>query len=228
MKLRHELKYMVNEAQLELIRYRIEHLLSKDSNQTDDYYTITSLYYDDFQNRCLNENYEGKDIRSKYRIRIYNHCADKIKLEKKSKIYGMTKKEVASISMEECTMLMRGKIPGIREEDEEIKKKIFCEMKIRGLQPKSIVEYNRTAYVQRVGNVRITFDKNITGSNKIGDFFEIERRNVPLLPSGLHILEVKYDELLPNYLKQMLEIETLQRTAFSKYCYARIREEEYI
>ncbi len=228
MRFRHELKYMVNEAQLELIKYRIEHLLSKDKNQTDDYYTITSLYFDNFKNRCLNENYEGKDIRSKYRLRIYNHCADNIKLEKKSKVYGMTKKEVAVVSREECSALMQGKIPGIWEGDEETKKRILCEMRIKGLQPKTIVEYNRTAYVQKLGNIRITFDRNIVGSNKINSFFDTGRRIIPLLPEGVHILEIKYDELLPGYLKQMLEIETLQRTAFSKYCYARIREEEYL
>ena len=41
------------------------------------------------------------------------------------------------------------------------------------------------------------------------------------MEAGAHILEIKYDELLPDYIRKILDIGSLQRTAFSKYYFAR-------
>ena len=57
-------------------------------------------------------------------------------------------------------------------------------------------------------------------------FFEKDVCARPVLPSGAHILEVKYDEFLPEYIQQVLEIGSLQRTAFSKYTMARRNYEQ--
>ena len=78
-----------------------------------------------------------------------------------------------------------------------------------------------TIKVEKNGNVRITFDRNISGCDKVTNFFEEKIQLVLLLPAGWHVLEVKYDEFLPDYIKDVLEIGILQRTAFSKYYYAR-------
>ena len=92
------------------------------------------------------------------------------------------------------------------------------------MRPVSIVEYERTAFVEPRGNVRITFDRNIRGSEKPREFLERRLCAAPLLPGGSHVLEVKYDELLPEYLAGTLALGTLQRTAFSKYYRSRNAE----
>jgi hypothetical protein len=73
------------------------------------------------------------------------------------------------------------------------------------------------------GNVRITFDRNIMASRCCGEFLE-ERvcGMTPVLPAGLHVLEVKYDEFLPDVIAQQLEIGKLRQTAFSKYYLGRL------
>ena len=43
-----------------------------------------------------------------------------------------------------------------------------------------------------------------------------------ILPAGQHILEVKYDEFLPDMIARELEIGRLQQTAFSKYYLGRM------
>ena len=43
-----------------------------------------------------------------------------------------------------------------------------------------------------------------------------------MLPAGMHILEVKYDELLPDYIAQALDTGRMQQTAFSKYYLGRM------
>ena len=84
-------------------------------------------------------------------------------------------------------------------------------------QEKVIVDYERTVYVCPIGNVRVTFDRNISSSTDFKHFGEKNIAKRPIMPCGHHILEVKYDELLPDYIYKSLEIEALQRTTFSKY-----------
>ena len=220
MEYRHELKFLVTDNQLKLLAFRLSPFLKKDINQVEDFYLIKSLYFDNFNNSYLMENLNGEDRRSKYRIRVYDNSLNVIKLEKKSKVRGMTRKEAVNISEEECMQLMQGVIP-IRESAENNKKlRMFTEMKVNGLKPCVIVEYARTAYVNKIGNVRITFDRNIKGATA-KEFFSNTSKVYPVLPKGIHILEVKYDEFLPSYIYDLIDDGTLQQTAFSKYRYAR-------
>lgn len=94
-------------------------------------------------------------------------------------------------------------------------------MRLRGLYPKSIVEYDRSTYIFNAGNVRITFDRNIRGSRKINDFWQEKIDEIPLLEKDVHVLEVKYDEFLPQFIYNILDLDTLRRTSFSKYGYSR-------
>ena len=75
-----------------------------------------------------------------------------------------------------------------------------------------------------MGNVRITFDKNICGTNQVHSFFDEILPAVPVLPKGMHILEVKYDELLPDHIRDVLNTIPLRRLSFSKYYYTRKNE----
>lgn len=219
---RHELKFIVTDADFAHLRARISHIAKPDRHQPDkDGYLITSLYFDDFYDSCDNDTIGGYDQRHKYRIRIYGHSNGTIKLERKSKLHGMTSKKSVTISESECRQMMAGKIPKIQKEDPAVKKQILCEMKLMGMKPKCIVQYQREAFVYHVGNVRITFDKNISGSKEIAKFLNGYIPTTPLLNTGVHVLEVKYDNLLPQYLADQLEIETLRQSSFSKYGYAR-------
>lgn len=42
------------------------------------------------------------------------------------------------------------------------------------------------------------------------------------MPIGKDVLEIKYDELLPDYITNILELNTLERTSFSKYYLSRL------
>ena len=77
------------------------------------------------------------------------------------------------------------------------------------------------AYVNKTGNVRVTFDKNIRVSKYIDRFFEDNTYSNPILNNNEEILEVKYDEILPNWIYESLELNKLSRTSFSKYAVAR-------
>lgn len=222
MEYRHELKFQVSDREIEILRYRLKPIMGTDVHQKDSSYTVRSMYFDDLYDTGMRENEDGVNNRKKYRIRIYNGSGSSIKLEKKSKLCGMTKKEGAVITEEACRIYMTGQAPSLHAESSLIEKELYCELKMHGMYPKSIVEYERTAFIEQRGNVRITFDRNIRGSTEFHSFLEKEIPGVPLMPKGKHILEVKYDELLPDYISQVMNLGTLQRSAFSKYYYSRL------
>ena len=96
-------------------------------------------------------------------------------------------------------------------------------MRCSKMEPRAIIAYERTAYVHPTGNVRVTFDRNIMASACCEDFFQQRVSGmVPVLPAGMQVLEVKYDELLPDHIAQQLELGKLRQTAFSKYYLGRL------
>ena len=226
MEYRHELKFLVTDVQMNIIAFKLAPFLKKDCNQNGDHYVIRSLYFDNVNHQYWLENLNGVDNRSKYRIRIYNNSTELIKLEKKSKISGMTQKQSVTLSLEESKQLIEGRIPIRNCTNDEKKIRLYSEMKVNGLIPVVIVEYERSAYVNRVGNVRITFDRNIKSSPDISRFWGEDAKTIPVLPTGYHVLEIKYDEFLPRYIYDLLDDGTLQQTSFSKYGYARSVLEE--
>lgn len=217
-KYRHELKYICTDAQLALIRGRIHHMIPLDSHVGETgMYNIRSLYFDDYYDKCYYENENGTDPREKFRIRIYNGSKDKISLELKKKERGKTLKLSCPLTEEQCRILMKGEpLPDSRDYD-PVLQKLLLQMKTALLKPKIIVDYDRIPYVYPLGNVRITLDKNISSSNRLDTFLEKEIYKRPIMPVGQHVLEVKFDEFLPDYIKSVLQLDSLRQTAFSKF-----------
>ena len=217
-KYRHELKYQVTDGQIQLLRSRISHLLPLDSHVAQSgSYCIRSLYFDDYDNRCLKENENGTDPREKFRIRIYNGSAEKISLECKRKERGKTHKTSCPLTQEQTRQLMAGKVlPDIGSQP-PLLRKLTLQMMTRRLRPVVIVEYRRIPYVYKNGNVRITLDTNIVSSSEVETFLDPRISGRPVLPVGQQLLEVKYDEYLPDFIYRSLMLPNLQQTAFSKY-----------
>lgn len=217
-KFRHEIKYLCTEAELRQIQNRIKNLMQYDKHAGEkNVYRIRSVYFDHFDNRCYYENESGTEPREKFRIRIYNANFDVIKLELKRKENGKVLKQSCSLSYEQCMQILHNKILPLKAENSPLLNKFVLQQQISGLKPKIIVEYDREPFVYKNGNVRVTFDRNIRSSNAIEDFFE-ERLNTRLiLENQQHVLEVKYDEFLPDFIYNSVQIPNLQQTAFSKY-----------
>ena len=217
-----ENKYLVTDADIAVIEARLKAVMKQDIHQEGDCYTIRSVYFDDIMDGCMDENESGVDHRNKYRIRIYDPHADFIRLEIKEKTKGLTRKYSCKLSREEAEAVMDGSMP-LTFDGRKPLNLMKLQMRAAKMQPKAIIEYERTAFVHPVGNVRITFDRNIAASRFCDDFFEDRVSGmVPVLPAGLHVLEVKYDEFLPDFIAKQLEIGILRQTAFSKYYLGRM------
>lgn len=215
---RHELKYLISRAQLEMIKNRINHLLAPDSHAgPTGSYTIRSLYFDDYSNRCYYENENGTEPREKFRIRIYNHSTERITLECKRKERGKTLKMSCPLTVEQTKLLMVGRtLPDIADQP-PLLQKLTMEMLLHRMRPVVLVEYDRVPYVYKNGNVRVTLDTNIASSRAVGSFLDEHIVKRPIMSMGQELLEVKYDEYLPDFIYQNLQLDNLQQTAFSKY-----------
>ena len=218
LKYRHEFKYVISNAQLPLLKSRISPVMQRDPHVgPDGIYNIRSLYFDDYRNRCFYENEHGTDPREKYRIRIYNHSCKRITLECKRKEHGKTLKTSCPLTLEQTEQLMHGRIPGQIESFPPLLRKLALDMQTRLMRPVVIVEYERIPYIYKSGNVRVTFDTQISSSSDITEFFSDTLPRRPIMPAGQQLMEVKFDEFLPDFIYRNLNLNQLQPTAYSKY-----------
>ena len=223
LKFRNEIKYVVTEAELALLSARISPIMKEDKHVGENgVYRIRSAYCDDFDNSCFYENENGTDKREKFRIRIYDASDEKITLECKFKERSMTRKESTPITREMYEKMVDGtfRIPDDRRDD-KLLRRFYQRYEKDGLRPKIIVAYERTPFVYPVGNVRVTFDKNIGYSDKVENLFDEYLPLRPIMPVGKHILEVKYDELLPTYIYGPMNLRDLRQVTYSKYYLSR-------
>lgn len=221
-KFRHELKYLVSENEIELIRNRICMLMELDANVgSERQYNISSLYFDDLYDTCYYDKENGVNPREKFRIRIYNHDTGRISLECKRKECGKTLKTSCLISKEQAEKLCHGEYLRDIGNHPPLLRKFTEQMMSRGLHPVIIVEYNRVPFVYKYGNVRVTFDRGLSSSNEVTNFLTGQIAKRPVMETGQHLLEVKYDEYIPDVIYNALQIDNLGQTAFSKYSLCR-------
>lgn len=222
-KYRHEFKYAVNECQIEVIKANLENIMYRDAHASESsgVYNIRSVYFDDYYDSCFHENENGTDPREKYRIRIYNASTEYIALELKRKVSGMTQKDSVSITFEQASDVINNRFDSIFGDSVPLLNKFYTWCATRTASPKVIVEYDRVAYVYPDGNVRITFDRNIRSSDNVESFFDERIPERPVMPTGMHVMEVKYDEILPDFIYNAIHVDNLRQITFSKYYLSR-------
>lgn len=221
--LRHELKHHINYLDYVAIKNRLQVVTRQDANVGDNgTYQIRSLYFDNFQDKALREKIDGVNNREKFRIRYYNDDFSYIKLEKKSKIYGLCNKLSAAITKEECEKLIAGDIEWLRESKQALLLELYTKMKYQQLRPKTIVEYTREPFIYQTGNVRITFDSKVRTGVNSKDFFDLKAPTISANEENIIILEVKYDKFLPEIIENCIQMRDRRTSNFSKYVACRL------
>jgi len=225
--LRHELKYYINYEVYYELRNRIKHILRPDPNMADDSgYLISSIYFDDMYGSAFSQKTAGTRFRKKFRIRSYGLDDSLIRLECKSKYNEFIAKSGAKITREEYDEILQGNYDRMLSRQDRVCKELACYHKTKLLKPVVVVEYLREAYIHPLGNVRITFDKDISASTGSLDMFSKEYRTSKILPDGLMVLEVKYDDYIPAFVLQAIQTSMTQRCAISKYVMCRERQKQ--
>lgn len=210
---RNELKYKISDNDFFLIKHNLSNLIKKDPNCKGNYYTISSIYFDDYKRTSYNQVKNGISNRWKYRIRFYNYDDSYINLEKKHKINGLTNKTSVRINRNILNNILNNKIK-IEEKNDKLLNEFIAKIKKDLLRPIICIEYDRIPYIYKLGNVRITLDYNIRYINKYDDLFNSEKRVYYLKEK---ILEVKYNDLIPDFIRYRLELNHLEQISFSKF-----------
>ena len=96
-------------------------------------------------------------------------------------------------------------------------KKFYFWVETKVGRPKVIVNYDRIPFVHPDGNVRVTLDLNVSASGQIDNFFKKELYGRPIMPVGKQVLEVKFDEFLPDHISHSIQTNALSRITYSKY-----------
>ena len=180
---------------------------------------ITSLYFDDRTDSALLEKLDGIRVHTKYRVRTYDFGQSPVQLERKVKRGIMTEKYGATITPEAVSMLSDP-----QSDFSEFGKKaliLATEMRAKGQIPAIIVRYRRDAFVFPEMDCRLTFDTNVEALSGNADYlFDESAGGIPALPRQTVVMEVKYGDRAPVFLRKIAANSGMQLSV-SKYALCR-------
>ena len=219
---RHELKYFINLAEMEALRQRLRGALSMDEHCVGGRpYAIRSLYFDDVDDSAFYDKQAGVMHRDKYRIRIYNLSDKLIFLERKRKMGDLIQKSSVQITRRLCDQLVAGNPAGLYKAQNPLLQDMYVQMRTKLLRPRVLVDYEREAYIHPAEDVRITFDMTLRSGLVSRDLFNPHVPTVCPHDRNVEILEVKFNNYLPEYINALLYGVEAERSAVSKYILCR-------
>lgn len=218
---RHELKYSISYFEyLELSKLLKTIMQSDKHTNQDGRYKIRSIYFDNFNDKALHEKIDGVARREKFRIRYYNDNFSFLTLEKKIKHNNLCLKCSAVITEDECRKILNNDISFMIFHKESLVQELYFKMKSQLLKPRVLVSYIREPYTYKFGNVRITFDFQIRTSLYHNVFLEKSVNDISATDTEINnqiIMEVKFDDYLPEVIAHLIQTDTTRIQAFSKY-----------
>jgi hypothetical protein len=223
---RQEIKYYINYLDYINLSRKISAVLQKDLHDSrQDGYKVRSLYFDNKSNNSYFEKISGTDDRKKIRIRVYNDSNKVIKMEIKNKKNTTVFKDSFLINNKDLVELLKGDYNFLLKYDNQITKKLYYEFVKDHYRPVIIIDYIREAYYYDTNNVRITFDKKITKNElNLTEIFRQDLEMYPIIDNRKIILEIKYDDFIPVWIKGLLQVSRFERCAISKYTLSRFIE----
>ncbi len=226
-RLRHELKFIIDEGTYRVFRAKLSPLTIPDAYGNGVGYRVTSLYFDDLYSSAYLDKLGGVLTRRKFRARCYNLDPSHITLEAKHKEDEYVYKISDALTYEQYKALLSGDCGFMSTFDGE--EGAFGEFyrsdRLVSLKPRVVVDYFRDALIYPYGNVRITFDKKLSTCYNTIDMFDKNAFYSPVFDREI-ILEVKYDDFLPDSIQSALQGLNAPRLSVSKYviCYDKISE----
>ena len=218
---RHEWKHRIDPSDLITLRQRMRVIARPDEHSIDGVYKVCSLYFDTPDDTALLEKVNGVSRREKFRIRYYNDDTSYIRLERKSKLAGLGHKDSVCITPLQVQDLLQGNTDWMLHSQYPVIRDLYSKMTFQLLRPKTIVEYTREAFTYPAGNVRITLDYDIRTGLSCVNFLDPDRVTIPA-PDSPILMEVKWDEYLPDIIRDAVQLDDRHSAAYSKYAACRM------
>lgn len=219
---RFESKFLLDKATYTDIQNKLLDYMELDEyNKTNEYYTISNIYYDTKDNELIRTSLEKPKYKEKLRLRAYGipKPDQKVYLEIKKKVCGLVNKRRTTLKLDEAYEFAEtGLKPELKDYmNKQVLNEIEYMLKIYDLEPKLYLAYDRKALFGKENhNLRITFDSNIRTRRydlklESGDYGEL------LLEDGKWLMEVKTERSIPLWLTKLLSDYSIYKTSFSKY-----------
>lgn len=219
--LRQEEKYPLNLQEAIQFSHRFSQLLMPDQHSGNGSYLVRSLYFDTVDDKDFFDKVTEQNARRKIRLRIYSPDAQWAKLEMKQKTGSFQRKRSLLISREDALALIDGNTSVLLHYDEAFSAELFAVMTTECYRPRSIVEYQRRAFMSTENNIRLTFDSRICATESSMELFHPFLPLNPVFDSDKVIFEVKYDRFLLGYISEIISSINRRSISSSKYCLSR-------
>jgi SPX domain protein involved in polyphosphate accumulation len=227
---RYELKYIIQEPTAHEVRaFARNHLMPDPYARADSAfsYNIYSVYLDSPGYALMNQTLEGLKNRFKLRVRFYDNNPDHpVFFEVKRRVNDVIVKVRAKVRRESADRLMhpfggwpdRSDLANPDDERSFSALTKFCQLRDKlGCGPAVLVAYNREAWCSpEDDSVRVTFDRALEAApyDPVGTF--ALRRDEkwirpPMRVPGV-VLELKFTDRFPNWMRQMVQTYSLFRT----------------
>ena len=218
---RHEMKFLLSGEQTKRFREKLQgHMLIDQYGKT----SIASLYYDTPTYQLIRSSLEKPAFKEKLRLRSYGLATQEspVFLEMKRKANGVVYKRRVQMTVPLAQQFFSE--DGKTQDDGQISREIAAfRSHYQALRPTCLIIYDRTAYFEPGGDLRLTIDEN--PRYRLDDLtLTKSMQGVSLLDPGWTILEIKVQDAMPLWLTAILSECSIRKGSFSKYGEAYRRE----
>lgn len=211
---RYEIKYLLSAEKTAYLQERLKGHMQVDSFGLT---SIASLYYDTPDYRLIRNSLEKPAYKEKLRLRSYGLATDEspVYLELKRKAFGVVYKRRVQSTIPQVERFFEHDVDICT--GGQINREIKTFRDYYGeLMPTCLIIYDRTAYFDPDGDLRLTIDSN--PRYRMDDLtLEHSMDGISLLPEGWTILEVKVQDAIPLWLAEILSTGKIYKSSFSKY-----------
>ena len=211
---RYELKYLPDRGQTAFLMKHLEGHMEPDRYGKT---CIASLYYDTPDRRLIRTSLEKPEFKEKIRLRSYGLATEEspVYLELKRKASGIVYKRRVQSTVPEAERFFAGENPqyGNRQISRELS---WFRDAYENLEPACLIIYDRVAYFEPGGDLRLTIDFNPRYRSEALNLTS-SLDGIPLRPAGDTILEIKVQGAMPLWLTAILDEGQIYRSSFSKY-----------
>ena len=211
---RYELKYLLTEAQTAALRDGLRGYMQLDRYGRTG---IASVYYDTPDYRLIRASIQKPPFKEKLRLRSYGLATETspVYLELKRKAYGIVYKRRVQTTLPLVSRFFAGS--GDICAGGQINREItYFRDFYANLAPACLIIYDREAYFEPGGDLRLTIDYAPRYRVRQLDLTTSMDGDL-LLPPGHTILEVKVQQAVPLWLSALLTECGIFRSSFSKY-----------
>lgn len=218
---RFELKYLVHQDTLPTLIDLAETHAQVDANAVDighgrKGYIVSSLYLDTHDLLGYRERLRMDRIRNRVRVRTYGHPGDgaPVFLEAKRKLDDKVIKHRVKVTDAE-TWATWGERPWQHSPDSRVARRFLDHVDGFAMEPVSIVRYERQIWTS--GSVRLTLDHDVraVGRPAANDLYAHSTHK--LIPPEWVVLELKFDEQPPGWMREVARVMRLRTQPVSKF-----------